>query len=93
MFENGKEIEEALKNAMHRFDLICKPYCMIIHPKNLELCEQVLKEIGQFDDYVICESEFMDTDKIVVMDRKDLENYANPIINFDIDYFFDDNAK
>ena len=93
MFKSEQDLLEELKEIIHRYDLITWPYCMFVHPSNKELCEKVLKEIGQFDDYIIRETFAMDEDKIVVMSRKDLENYANPVLGFENNPFMDNKSK
>lgn len=86
-----ENLKQQLEEAIHRYDLLVRPYCMFVHPTNKELCEQVLKQIGQYDDYIIRETIAMDKDKIVIMNRKDLESYENFGFNINFQLFENDN--
>lgn len=62
---------EAIKQVLHKLDLINRPYVVFMHPEDLEAVKDSYPEIG--DKVVMQPIPFMEKGKAIVAKREDLE--------------------
>ncbi len=77
-------IEEQIKEAAHKFDLLMHPYVVYVNPLQKEMLEKALKEIDGGDQFVIMETPFVENRQILVAERRKLEELEKPSIDFDM---------
>ena len=59
---------EDIREAIHRFDLICHPYIIYCHPSVKDKLKECLGDTQMIEDIP-----WMEEDKVIVMDRAKLE--------------------
>lgn len=70
-----------IKDALHKLDLIQRPYVCFIHPDRLDELKEICPDI---EDQVLFEPiDIADKDKCYMMKREELEEWAKPRIEVD----------
>lgn len=71
-----KSIQEIVKEAVHKIDLIKRPYAMFINPRNKDQIEKVKREFPDLmEAYVIIEAQGVKEGDIVVVEREEMEGW------------------
>lgn len=73
-----KMTKEELKNCIHEMDMLLRPFVLFINPANESIIKEALKDINREDDFLIKTTESITRNKIIVMERKELEKYCHP---------------
>lgn len=73
--------EDDLKEAIHKFDVITKPYILLVNPQQKDTFENALKECGYYDIFKVQEDPCVEINKAYVMDRAKLKSWAEPTLN------------
>ena len=68
--------KEDLENLMHEADLICRPYILFVNPSEEAKFRQALKDAGVEDIVLLHTENFIETGKVVAIDRKKLEEWT-----------------
>ena len=76
-------IEEQIKEAVHKIDLINRPYILFVHPTQKEKFEQAIEEIGYSDKIVLQETYAAEIGKAIFMERAKLDEWMIPKPTFD----------
>jgi hypothetical protein len=63
---------DELKDVIHKADLILHPYALYVNPINAEQIRSIVKDMEQFK---VIECDYMETGKVLIADRNQLENY------------------
>lgn len=70
---------EDIKQAIHKVDLIKRPYIAFLHPDDAEAVKACLPRIKE--EIVIQPTPWVEKGKGVCIKREDLESWATPHIN------------
>lgn len=73
---------EELKNYIHEMDISLRPFVLFIHPANESMIKEALKDINRENDFLIKTTESITRNKIIVMERKELERFLKPTLDF-----------
>ena len=76
---------EKLKNYIHEMDILLRPVVLFINPADESIIKEALRATNRENDFLIQISEGVTRNKIIMMDRKELEKYLyhEPPINLD----------
>ncbi len=65
------QIQAVVKQMLHNVDLATKPYMLIINPSDKKT---ILKSVPDLEErYVVVDSDFLESGKLYVIDRKNLK--------------------
>ena len=70
-----------IKDALHKLDLIQRPYVCVIHPDRLDELKEICPDIE--DQVLFKPVDIVDKDKCYMMKREELEDWALPRIEVD----------
>lgn len=68
--------KEELEEAIHKVDLVLRPYALFVHPLEEEKYKQVLKDAGVEDKVLLRTDNCIEAGKAVAIDRKKLEEWT-----------------
>lgn len=71
---------EGIKNAVHDFDLINRPYILYYNPKDNDLLQKVVFTIG--DKMVLQENGLIKPGQVLLADRTKIEEYYEEMIDY-----------
>lgn len=66
---------EDIKAAIHRMDLLMRPYVVFMHPDNYEDIKAMFPNFE--DDYQVEVIDWIEKDRCFLMKREELESWAN----------------
>lgn len=69
---------EELKNYIHEMDILMRPVVLFINPADESIIKEALRATNRENDFLIKTAESITRNKIIVMERKELEKYLHP---------------
>jgi hypothetical protein len=76
---------EEIKQAIHKADLILRPYILVVNPSEEDKFKQVLKDTEYENMVIVQPDSAVEMGKAFIIDRKKLEDNALPKIDFNCD--------
>lgn len=72
---------EDIKEAIHRMDLLMRPYVVFMSPENYEAVKAMFPNFE--DEYQVQTVEWLEKDKCILIPRKELEEWRFGRIEFE----------
>lgn len=68
--------KEEIEEALHRMDLLQRPFVFFVNPSEEEKIVQALKDINEEDKVLVKTTEFVELGKAIVVKREELERWT-----------------
>lgn len=73
--DNRIELARKIKNALHKMELLEKPFALFIHPNDYQKMQKVGVPEEVLRQYKIIETPLMVQGKVVIVNRKEMESW------------------
>lgn len=70
--------KEELKSYIHEMDILLRPVVLFINPADESIIKEALRATNRENDFLIKTAESITRNKIIAMERKELEKYLHP---------------
>ena len=77
--------KEDLEQIIHNIDLLEHPFALFVHPSQEAQIRDTLRDMCVLDRFVINVTQAVEEGKIIVVKRKELEEWSMPRIDFPFD--------
>lgn len=73
--DNRIELDRIIKDALHKMELLEKPFALFIHPNDYQKMQEVGVPEEALRPYKIIETTSMDQGKVVIVKRREMESW------------------
>lgn len=73
--DNRGELARKIKDALHKMELLEKPFALFIHPNDYQKIQEVGVPEEALRPYKIIETTIMDQGKVIIVERREMESW------------------